>query len=127
VRQPAELLGWCWKNVDERAVEETPAGRNRAAIVQRAETAQAADAKCSLAWHLCTSKQIVMCGSERFHRRFSSIDYGARRGLCACEFRGIFSGTLTVIYVVIGALSHSCARLNDWVGLSYAEKTRDAG
>jgi len=37
-----------------------------------------------------------MCGSERFHRRFSSIDYGARGGLCACEFRGIFSGTLTM-------------------------------
>jgi hypothetical protein len=51
---------------------------------------------CVSAWHLRTSKQIVMCASERFHRRFSSIDYGARGGFCVCEFRGIFSGTLTV-------------------------------
>jgi hypothetical protein len=87
-----EVLGRYWTLLTLAAL----VSRSRAAIVQRAETAQAADAKCSLAWHLCTSKQIVMCGSERFHRRFSSIDYGARVGLCACEFRGIFSGTLTM-------------------------------
>ena len=37
-----------------------------------------------------------MCGSERFHRRLSSIDYGAREGFCVFEFRGKTSGTLTV-------------------------------
>jgi hypothetical protein len=37
-----------------------------------------------------------MCGSERFHRRPSSIDYEARRDFRGSEFRGIFSGTLTM-------------------------------
>jgi hypothetical protein len=29
-----------------------------------------------------------MCASERFHRRFSSIDYDARGDCCQGEFRG---------------------------------------
>src|SRR5277367_4948925 len=72
--------------------------RSRAVIAPGAEWAQAADAKCSCesAWHLSGSKQIVMCASERFHRPFSSIDYGARGGFCVFEFRGKISVTLTV-------------------------------
>jgi hypothetical protein len=47
-------------------------------------------------------------------------------------FVGLSSAELSAellpwLYVVIGALSNSCARLNVWLGLSYAEKTRDAG
>ena len=37
-----------------------------------------------------------MCGSERFHRRLSSIDYEARCDFRGSEFRGILSGTLAV-------------------------------
>jgi hypothetical protein len=36
-----------------------------------------------------------MCGSERFHRRFSSIDYEARKDFCVIEFRLKISETLT--------------------------------
>jgi hypothetical protein len=36
-----------------------------------------------------------MCGSERFHRRFSSIDYDARCNFLVSELRANFSGTLT--------------------------------
>jgi hypothetical protein len=37
-----------------------------------------------------------MCGSERFHRRFSGIDYETRWDFLGREFRGDFSGTLPV-------------------------------
>src|SRR5277367_6787836 len=71
--------------------------RSRAVIAPRAQRAQAADAKClcESAWHLSGSKQIVMCACERFHRRVSSIDYGARGGSCVFEYRGKISVTLT--------------------------------
>src|SRR5271167_3817850 len=97
--------------------------RSRAAIAPRAQWAQAADAKCSCesAWHLGGSKQIGMCASERFHRRFSSIDYGARGGSCVCEFRGKTSVTLTVTLRRDRGLSNNCARLNVWHCLSFAE------
>jgi hypothetical protein len=36
-----------------------------------------------------------MCASERFQRRFSSIDYEAKGDCCAGEFRGEISETLT--------------------------------
>jgi hypothetical protein len=37
-----------------------------------------------------------MCGSERFRRRLSSIDYDSKCDFRGSEFRGNFSGTLTV-------------------------------
>ncbi|HEX3914784.1 MAG TPA: hypothetical protein VHW71_14845 [Steroidobacteraceae bacterium] len=40
-------------------------------------------------------EQIVMSGSERIHRGFSSIDYEARRDFLGNEFRGKIVGTLT--------------------------------
>jgi hypothetical protein len=36
-----------------------------------------------------------MCASERFHRRFSSIDYDARGDFRGSEFRGKTTETLT--------------------------------
>jgi hypothetical protein len=51
------------------------------------------------------SDQFVMCASERFHQRFSSIDYGARGDIRVIEFRGIFSETLTA-----AACSDGCDR-----------------
>jgi Bacterial mobilisation protein (MobC) len=59
-----------------------------------------------------------MCGSKRFHRRFSSIDYGASGGLCACEFRGIFSGTLTV---TLGGARRALAQLRQIKCLAWLE------
>ena len=56
-------------------------------------------------------KQILMCGSERFHRRFSSIDYDARRGFRKGEFRGDFSETLTALALVFSAAVNRRARL----------------
>jgi hypothetical protein len=44
-----------------------------------------------------------MCGSERFHRRFSSIDYDAKRGFRKGEFRGDFSETRTALALVVSA------------------------
>ena len=75
-----------------------PAPRSRAVTVPTAERNFVASAKgsCELAWHLRTSKQIVMCASEQSHRDFSSIDYEARRDCCVFEYRGKISETLTV-------------------------------
>jgi len=88
-----EVLGQHWTLLALVAL----VSRSRAAIGPRAERAQAVETNRSSesAWHLRTTKQIVMCGSERFHRRFSSIDYDARRDFRGSEFRGDFSGTLT--------------------------------
>ena len=57
------------------------------------------------------SKQMLMCGSERFHRRFSSIDYDARRGFRKGEFQGDFSETLTALALVFSAAVNRRARL----------------
>ena len=57
------------------------------------------------------SKQMLMCGSERFHRRFSSIDYDARKGFRKGEFRGEISETLTALAFVFGAAGNRRARL----------------
>ncbi len=43
------------------------------------------------------------------------------------SFAEISAELLPCLYIVIGALSNSCARLNVWLRLGYAEKTRDAG
>jgi hypothetical protein len=74
-----------------------PASRNRAAAAPRAGKILVATAKrsCESAWHLRASNQIVMCSSERFHRRFSSIDYDARCNFLVSELRANISGTLT--------------------------------
>jgi hypothetical protein len=52
-----------------------------------------------------------MCGSERFHRRFSSIDYDARRGFRKGEFRGDFSETHTALALIFSAAVNRRARL----------------
>jgi len=38
------------------------------------------------------------CAYERFHRRFSNIDYDAREGFCVFEYRGEFSDTRTALF-----------------------------
>jgi hypothetical protein len=53
-----------------------------------------------------------MCGSERFHRRFSSIDYDARRDFRKGEFRGDFSETLTALALVFSAAVNRRARFD---------------
>jgi hypothetical protein len=53
-----------------------------------------------------------MCGSERFHQRFSSIDYDARRGFRKGEFRGDFSETLTALALVVSAAVNRRARFD---------------
>jgi hypothetical protein len=68
-----------------------------------------------------------MCGSERFHRRFSSIDYDARRGFRKGEFRGDFSETLTALALVFSAAVDRRARFDRGVVRVSLNKPHYAG
>jgi hypothetical protein len=71
------------------------------------------------------SEQFGMCASERFHQRFSSIDYDARWGFRGGEFRGKISETLTAPTLRYQRSREKSRSINRWSYLSFAKKPRN--